>query len=97
MCLLCVNREVSVKCCICKVLPSHIISKVLSSHIISKVLSSRIASIGKDTHITLGKQQMKVTTPEGNKAGIVKAVCRFINCKDVVDYEVGTVGRRYPA
>lgn len=40
---------------------------------------------------------MKITTPEGNKAGIVKAVCRFINCKDVVDYEVGTVGRRYPA
>ena len=34
---------------------------------------------------------MKVTTPEGNKAGIVKAVC-----KDVVDYEVGTVGCRYP-
>ena len=57
---------------------------------------ARIVSNAKDTHIILEKQQMKVTTPEGNKAGIVKAVCRFINCKDVVDYEVGTVGCLYP-
>lgn len=34
---------------------------------------------------------MKVTILEGNKAGVVKAICRFVNCKDVVDYEFGTV------
>lgn len=35
---------------------------------------------------------MKVTIPEGNKAGIVKAICRFINYKEEMDYQVGTVG-----
>ena len=78
------------------VLPTRIDSIVLPFHIVPKVKDTPIASTVKHTHIILGKQQMKVTTPEGNKAGIVKAVCRFINCKDVVDYEVGTVGRLYP-
>ena len=42
------------------------------------------------------KRTMKVTILEGNKAGVVKAICRFVNCKDVVDYEIGTVALPSP-